>query len=329
MRALVTGGGGFLGSALVRALCARGDGVRILARGDYPDLAKLGAEGMRGDITDRTSVNRACTEVDVVFHTAAKAGGWGPDAEYEAINVEGSRHVVEAARAAGVRAVVVTSSPSVVHAKHDIEGGDESLPYSTHFLAAYPRTKARGEELSLAASTAAMPIVALRPHFIWGPGDRHLLPRLVKRSRAGRLRRIGPKDVRVDTTYIDNCVDAHLLAADRLVSGQLKGGKPYFISDGAPVGVWEMADRMLAAAGAPPSGRAVQVGVAAAVGGALEMFHRAFGLEREPAITRFAVSELSHSQWFDISAARRDLGYAPRVSIEEGLRRLAASLQRS
>ncbi|MFZ5440973.1 MAG: NAD-dependent epimerase/dehydratase family protein [Myxococcota bacterium] len=326
MKGLVTGGGGFLGSNLVKALLARGDTVRVLARGDYPELRALGAETVRGDITDAVATAKACEGVDVVFHTAAKAGGWGDPKEFEAINVTGTQHVVDGCRKAGVPHLVHTSSPSVVHAEGDLEGANESLPYATHFLAHYPRTKALSEQLARAASDASLKVVALRPHFIWGPGDRHLLPRLLARAKAGRLRRIGTRDPKSDTIYIDNCVHAHLLAADQLCAGAAIGGKTYFVSDDEPIGVWTMAEKMLAAAGAGPITRSVPPGVAYAVGAMLEGAYWLFGIESEPLITRFAVSELTHAQWFDIGAAKRELGYAPKVTIAEGLERLRASL---
>lgn len=329
MKALVTGGGGFLGSNLVKALKARGDTVRVLARGDYPELRALGVETLRGDITDAAATAKACEGMDVVFHTAAKAGGWGDPKEYEAINVTGTDNVVAGCKAAKVPALVHTSSPSVVHSDHDIEGANESIPYATHFTAHYPRTKAISEQRALAASDTSLKVVALRPHFIWGPGDRHLLPRLIARAKTGRLKQIGSRDPKSDTIYIDNCVSAHLLAAQRLLDGAPIGGKPYFVSDDAPIGVWTMANRMLACAGLGPVGRPIPAGLAYAVGAMMEGTFWLFGVEKEPLITRFAASELSHAQWFDISAAKRDLGYVATVSIDEGLTRLTASLTKS
>ncbi len=325
MKALVTGGGGFLGSNLVRALVARGDEVRIIARGEYPELAKLGVACVRGDITDAAATKAACEGIDVVFHTAAKAGGWGDPKEYEAINVTGTKNVVDGCRASGVPILVHTSSPSVVHGEGDLAGANESIPFAEHFLADYPRTKALSEKLACAASDEMLKVVALRPHFIWGPGDRHLLPRLIARASKGRLRRIGEGDPKCDTIYIDNCVHAHLLAADRLRGGAALGGKTYFVSDDEPIGVWTMAERMLAAAGHGPITRRVSPGLAWFAASTLETTYRLFGVQSEPLLTRFAVSELTHAQWFDISAAKRDLGYAPIVSLDEGMERLRAS----
>lgn len=322
MRALVTGGGGFLGAALATRLRAEGHRVRALARGDYPALRALGIETLRGDVRDPEAVARAVAGVDVVFHAAALAAGVGPHADFEAINVGGTRHVIAACRATAA-ALVFTSSPSVVATGRDLEGADESLPYPRSFLADYPRTKAEAERLVRAAAADGLPAVALRPHFIWGPGDRHLLPRLLDRQRAGKLRRVGARDPLTDTIYVDNCVDAHLRAADKLLAGgPLRD--VYFVADAEPIGLWTMVDRLLAAAGAGPVRGRVPAGVAFAAGAWLETTHRLFGRDGEPAITRFAAAQLSHAEWFDGSAARRDLGYVPRISRDEGLVRLAA-----
>lgn len=325
MRALVTGGGGFLGSGLVAGLLARGDDVRVLARGEYPALASRGVDVRRGDIRDLAQTTAACEGVNVVFHAAALAGGWGDPREFEAINVKGTENVVAACRAAHVPHLIYTSSPSIVHGDDDIEGADESIPYASHFKADYPRTKALAEQVVKAASDRTLATISLRPHLIWGPGDRHLLPRLIARAKAGRLRRVGHGDPKTDTNYIDNCVDAHLLASDALRAGKPLGGRVYFVSDDAPIGVWTMANRLLAAAGAPAVGSAVPPWLAYAAGATLEAVHAMLRLDKEPFITRFAVSQLSHAQWFDISAAKRDLGYSAKVTIDEGIARVAKS----
>jgi len=325
VKALVTGGGGFVGEHLVKALLSRGDSVRLLARGDYPALAALGAETRQGDVRDASAVARATEGIDVVFHVAAKAGGWGSARDFESINVTGTENVIAACRASGTESLVYTSSPSVVHAHRDIEGADESLPYATQFTAHYPRTKALAEQLVRKASSPGLRTMALRPHLIWGPGDRHLLPRLVARANAGRLRQVGSRDVLTDTIYIDSCVDAHLKAAKALHVNAGLSGRVYFVSDDSPVGLWTMAGRMLAAVGARPIGAPIPSGLAYAVGATLEAVHGAFGLAREPLMTRFAASQLSHAQWFDIGAAKRDLAYVPRITIEEGLARLASA----
>jgi nucleoside-diphosphate-sugar epimerase len=321
MKALVTGAAGFLGGALARALRARGDAVRVLVRSPVPELEALGVEVVRGDLLDEGALTRSCQGREVVFHAAAKAGLWGRPADFEACNVTATERVLAASAASGVRALVFTSTPSVVHTGRDLEGADESLPYATHFTADYPRTKAEAERRVRASP---VPSVSLRPHLIWGPGDRHLLPRLLDRARAGKLRQVGTRDVLTDTVHVDSCVHAHLLAAAALLEGRVAGNPVYFVSDDAPVGLWTMANRLLAAAGGPPVGPPVPAWLASAAGALLEGVQGALGLERELAMTRFAASELSHAQWFSLAAIKRDLGYAAQLTIDEGLAALAA-----
>lgn len=328
LRALVTGGGGFLGGAIARRLVARGDVVRSLSRGDYPELRGLGIETLRGDVSDQSAVMRGVEGCEVVFHVAAKAGVWGPSEEYHRANVVGTRNVVEACRSARVPRLVFTSSPSVVFNGRDQEGVDESTPYPDHFEAPYPATKAEAERTVLAANGPGLATVALRPHLIWGPGDNHLVPRILARARAGRLVRIGRDPKRTDATYIDNAADAHLLAADRLADSPNVAGKAYFIAQGEPVPLWDLIDAILDAAGLPPVSRSVPVGLAYRAAQVMEALYRGLRLRSEPALTRFVVRELTTAHWFDLSAARRDLGYAPRVSTAEGLVRLATWLRR-
>jgi nucleoside-diphosphate-sugar epimerase len=327
MRALVTGGGGFLGGAVVRLLRQRGREVRSFTRSAYPWLDEFGVEQCLGDLADPAAVEKAVAGTDVVYHVAAKAGVWGRYADFYATNVTGTENVLAACKRHGVRRLVYTSTPSVVHTGGDLEGADESVPYPKHFEAYYPETKARAERAVLAANGAELATVALRPHLIWGPGDPHLVPRLLARAREGKLRRIGSRPVKVDVTYIDNAADAHVLAGEKLAVGAACAGKAYFISNGEPVELWAFVDRILAAAGLPPVTRTVSVWKAKLAGRVLEWVYRALRLPGEPPMTRFVASQMSTSHWYDISAARRDLGYEPRVSVEEGLRRLAESMR--
>jgi nucleoside-diphosphate-sugar epimerase len=327
MTALVTGGGGFLGGAIARLLRQRGRTVRSFTRTAYPWLDELGVEQTLGDLSDPPSVERAVVGVDVVFHVAARAGVWGWYADYFATNVTGTENILAACRKHGVQKLVYTSTPSVVHTGVDLEGVDESIPYPKHFDAAYPETKALAEKAVLAANGPDLATVALRPHLIWGPGDPHLIPRLLARAREGRLRRIGSRAVKVDVTYIDNAADAHLLAAEKLALNSPMSGKAYFISNGEPVELWGFIDRVLAEAGLPPITRTVSAWKARLAGRVLEWVYRGLRLPGEPTMTRFVANQMSTSHWYNISAARRDLGYEPRVSIDEGMRRLGEKLR--
>jgi nucleoside-diphosphate-sugar epimerase len=329
MTALVTGAGGFLGSALARLLVARGDRVRSLARLHYPALDALGVQQHQGDIADLQAVRKAADGCDVVFHVAARAGLGGRYRDYHRANVTGTENVLAACRAHRVTRLVYTSSPSVVFASRDMEGVDESVPYPTHYHAHYPATKAQAERLVLGANGPDLATVALRPHLIWGPGDNHLVPRILARGRAGRLRRIGGANKLIDSTYIDNAALAHVLAADRLAPGSPVAGKVYFISNGEPVPLWDLVNRILAAGGLPPVTRRVPFALAWGAGWLLEKAYALLWPDAEPPMTRFLARELSTAHWFDLGAARRDLGYVPRVCLEEGLRRLAGHLRES
>ncbi len=310
----------------MRRLVARGDQVRSFARGEYPKLVKLGVEVRRGDLRDSEAVAAAIQGCERVFHVAALPGVWGAYKDYYRTNVVGTDNVLAACRAQGVKRLVYTSTPSVVHAGGDIEGGDESLPYATKFSAHYPRTKAIAEQSVLRANDEKLCTVALRPHLIWGPGDNHLTPRILARGRANRLRLIGKRPNLIDTVYIDNAADAHILAADRLAPGAACAGKTYFISNGEPMPLAEITNGILAAAGLPPVTRRIPAPLAYAVGALAELVYGLLRITKEPPLTRFVARQLSTAHWFEIGAARRDLGYEPTVSIREGLRRLAEAL---
>ncbi|MFH1723892.1 MAG: NAD-dependent epimerase/dehydratase family protein, partial [Elusimicrobiota bacterium] len=185
MKALVTGGGGFLGSAICRRLIARGDKVRSLCRGAYPELEALGIQARRGDLADPGAVAAAAEGCDIVFHAGGKTGIWGSFEKYRGVNVDGTRHVLEACRKHGIRRLVYTGSPSAVFDGKDMEGVDESAPYPDRFEASYPRTKAMAERMVLEANGRDLAAVSLRPHLIWGPGDNQLVPRIIARRKAG------------------------------------------------------------------------------------------------------------------------------------------------
>lgn len=327
MTILVTGGSGFVGGALCRRLVEMGHAVRALQRGDSEPLKSLGVDCRQGDVANQEAVRAAVKGCDVVFHVAAKAGVWGPADEYHRANVLGTENVIHACRESGVAKLIDTSSPSVVYHGVDECGINESTPYPESYLTEYPRTKAVAERLVLAANGPNLATVALRPHLIWGPGDNHLVPRLIVRAKSGRLRRIGDGRNRVDTTYIDNCVDAHLCALDRLQPGAACAGKAYFISNEEPVPLWDLINRMLACADLPPVTKSISPGMAYGIGAVLEFVYRMTGSHSEPPMTRFVARQLSTSHWYDLTAAKRDLGYVPRVTIAEGLRQLRNSLQ--
>lgn len=323
MNALITGGGGFLGGAIVRRLRERGDRVHSFSRRRYAALDALGVTQHQGDLADAIAVSRAAAGCDIVFHVAAKAGVGGRYRDYYRGNVLGTANVLTACRHHGISRLVYTSSPSVVFTGRDMTGVDESVPYPAYYEADYPQTKAHAERMVLQANGPLLTTVALRPHLIWGPGDNHLVPRILARARAGRLRRIGTKSELIDSVYIDDAADAHLLAADRLARSSPIAGKAYFITRGEPVPLWDLVNRILHAAGLGPVTRSLPAGLAYAAGWVLETAYAVFWPHGEPPLTRFVARELATAHWFDITAARRELGYQPKISLDEGLGRLA------
>ena len=326
---LVTGGGGFLGGAIVRQLIARGAKTRTFSRQRYSGLDQLGADQVQGPLDDAGAVAKAVTGCDMVFHVAAKAGIWGPYRDYHRTNVVGTENIIKACRDHGVTKLIYTSSPSVVFNGTDMEGVDESVPYPKHYHAYYPQTKAQAEKKVMAANGAQLATVSLRPHLIWGPGDNHLVPRIIAKGKAGQLRRIGKRDNLVDSIYIDNAAEAHLLAAEKLTPDSPVAGKTYFISQDEPVSVWDLINQILAAGGVGPVTKTISPGLAYLAGCVCELVYNAFDFKSEPRMTRFVAKELSTAHWFDISAAKRDFGYTPKISIDEGLKRLADHLKES
>lgn len=338
-RYVVTGGGGFVGKAISRALIKRGDSVLSLARGDYPELRGLGIESARIDISsDYRGWIELLRGASGVFHTAAKVEMWGRHRDFFKVNVEGTRNVIKACNQVGIKHLVFTSSPSVIHSGEDLRGVDESQPYPEVFHAHYPATKAQAEREVLAADSAGAAVglrtVALRPHLIWGPGDTNLVPTILERARAGKLTRIGEGRNLIDLTYIDDCVAAHLLAMDRLEQGGADvGGRVYFITQGEPVNMWAWIDQVLLMNGLPAVKRSIPRGLANLIARCMQGVARGvellrldtLGMSYTPLLTEFLVSEMAGDHYFSIEAARRDLGYSPSCSIEEALRRTFGS----
>ncbi len=322
MRVLVTGGGGFVGGAVARLLQRCGHQVRSLSRTPYPGLEADGVEVLVGDLRDLEAVRAACRGQEGVVHCAALVGIWGDYKSFFEVNVAGTHHIIRACQESGVPRLVFTSSPSVVFSGSDIEGWTESAPYPQDFDSHYSRTKAVAERLVLAANRPDLLTVALRPHLVWGPGEDRLVARMVARAHAGELRRIGSYNKLVDATFIDDAAEAHRLALESLQPGSAAAGRPYFISGGRPLPIWEIINAILEAAGLPPVDKSVSPIAARAAAWAYEIWYAATRRRGEPRLTRFLVQQLSTAHWFDISAARRDLGYEPRVAFADGIERM-------
>lgn len=321
-RVLVTGGGGFLGRAIVQKLIVTGNEVRSFSRKDYPELREWGVEVVQGDLADKKAVSAACSDRDVVFHVAGKVNFWGAYRDYFSANVCGTDNIIAGCRERGVGRLVFTSSPSAVFDGKDMNGVNESVPYPKHPISHYSATKALAEQHVLTANSHKLRTLALRPHLIWGPGDNHIIPRLIARAKSRKLRRIGDGNNKIDATYIDNAALAHTAAARALENNPKAAGRAYFISNDEPVLLWELIEKMIEIYGLPTIQHSISRSKAKFVAGFIELFYKTLRIKREPPLTRALALELSTSHWFDISSAKRELGYRPEVSMEEGFQRL-------
>ncbi len=314
---LVTGGGGFLGYAIIKKLVKANKTVTNFSRNHYPKLKNLNVREIKGDITDYNSILHAVSNMDTVFHVAAKPGVWGSYNSYYRTNTLGTKNVISACLKNSVSKLIYTSSPSVIFNGKDMEGVNESAAYPLKFHSHYSKTKSLAEKLVIKASCDALKTISLRPHLIWGPKDNHLIPRIIQ--RADKLIKIGKKDKLVDTIYIDNAAQAHILASKKLDENQALSGKTYFISQDQPIYMWEMINNILKAGRLKPVTKTIPYPAAWFAGAIFELIYKIFKIQKEPQITRFVAKELATAHWFDISAAKKDLGYTPEISTKQGL----------
>ncbi len=320
MRVLLTGGSSLLGAGVVRALHARGDDVLVLQRRPAPVAAELGLTEHLAELTDTAAVSRAVEGVQAVIHLAARVGVVGSAEQFRSTNVVGTRTVLEAARTSGVSRFVFISSPSVAHSGSALAGtgADPADPQAAR--GHYSRSKAQAELDVLAADAPGFVTIAIRPHLIWGPGDTQLVGRIVARARSGRLALVGGGRALIDTTYIDNAVDAVVAALDRAPVGH---GQAFVISNGEPRTVAELFERICAAGGAQAPTRSVPRALAWAGGAIAEGVWRLGGRTDDPPMTRFLAAQLATAHWFDQRRAREVLDWSPRTSLDQGFALLA------
>ena len=326
MQCLVTGGGGFLGRYIVEQLLSRGDQVRILARGNYPELAKAGVEILKGDVRDPLQVIHACKQIEAVFHVAAVPGIWGSWDHYYSINTTGTLNIINACQKHAVPRLIYTSSPSVIFAGHPHVSADVTLPYPQKYLCHYPHTKALAEQAVIKANSPHLSTCSLRPHLIWGPRDQHLIPRLIARARSGRLKRVGDGSNIVSMAYVENVAQAHLQAADLLTPASPVAGQAYFINELQPVNLWQWVNEILALANLPPVKSHISTNIAYTVGSLMETFYSLCNLKTEPLMTRFVALQLSQSHAYSTKKATQDFNYNPQINYQEAMSRLKSWL---
>jgi len=326
MKALVTGGSGFLGKAIVKKLLDKGADVRVLNRKFSPDLKKLGVEVVQSDLIDAPKVIRACEGRDVIFHVAAKVDiGVTSYQDFFNVNCQGTQNIIDGCHHARVSKLVYTSSPSVISTGQHLENANEEMAYPAKFQSFYQETKARAEQMVLAANAKrSLSTVALRPHLIYGPGDTNILPRLMERARMRKLIQVGTGQNLIDLTYIDNAASAHILAAEKLEREASIGGRAFFITDDHPVNLWDWINALVARLELPPIRKKISYRTAYLMGSIFEKLYSFLKIKKEPLMTCFVAAQLAKSHYFDISRAKRELGYIPLVSGDEGFKRTVA-----
>lgn len=330
MKALVTGGGGFLGRRLVELLIEQGDEVTVVARSEYPEIAALGARCVQADLRDKGALVNAVQGNDVVFHAASLTGFWGKRGanDYWAVNVDGTLNLLEVMEAVGVPRLVYTSTPSVVGYAHDVANGAQDLPYAEQHESVYPESKAEAEREVLGANSPGLATVALRPHLIFGPRDNHLVPRLVERAAAGKLPIVGDGQNKVDVTFVDNAAWAHIDAANALIGHQAPcAGKPYFIGNEQPVPLYDWINEILDGLGYRPISKRISRNTARNVAATIEFLWNNLPLRGEPRLTPFLVDGLARDHWYNPEPARRDIGYHPRVDMPAAMEATIAWLK--
>ena len=318
MKILVTGASGMIGRAVALALLARGDEVTVIQRRS----AGLPCREVLGDIASPEVADRAVARQDAVVHLAAKVDIVGPWADYARVNVSGTRSVIDACRRFGVRRLVNVSSPSVAHSGRSLIGAAADPADPEKARSNYSRSKAIAEQLALAADGPALAVLCVRPHLVWGPGDSQLVGPIVERARAGRLPLIGTGGALIDTTYVDNAVDALVAAVDRC--GPVHG-KSLVVSNGQPRPVGEILREICAAAGVPGPSRHVPLAVASAAGFVVQSLWAATRSSGTPPLTSFLAEQMGTAHWFDQRHTRTVLRWTPRVGLDEGFELLRAS----
>lgn len=322
MNILITGAGGFLGKCLAKSLLDKGHRVSNFSRNEHPELDQMGVRTITGDLSVKRDVIRALSGFDAVFHMASKVGMWGSYEDFYETNVLGTQNLITACRIHQVNKIIYTSSPSVVFGKKSIEGADESLSYPREYISHYAKTKALAEQEIIHANNSTFNTVSLRPHLIFGPGDPHIFPKLIQRAREGKLKQVGDGKNIVDVIYVQNAVDAHILALEKLCNEKMKGevaGKSFFLAQEKSVNLWEFINQILTGHGVNKVKRKVPAFIAYGVGSFLEGVYNFFSIKSEPAMTRFVALQLSKSHYFDHTAAREKLGYTPKIELNEAL----------
>ena len=323
MKVIVTGGMGFLGNSLVSKLLDCGYEVHAVGRTKEPKKEKLllGIQYHACDLANNFLDDKILKNTDLVVHTAAKAGVSGNYHDYYLANFTATKNLLDSCRSSGISRFIHTSTPSVVFTKNPIQNGNEILPYLSHSLSPYASTKAMAEKLVLQANNPPhLQTLALRPHLVWGKGDPHLLPRVIKRHKEGKLKIVGLGNNQVDLTHIVNVTHAHMLAIDAIMKNKELGGKPYFIGQEEPVVLWDWLNDLFSSLKLAPVTKKISFRIAYHIGWVMEMLWKLLSIGGDPPMTRFVASQLAHDHWFSSKNAKEDFGYSPILSMQEAMK---------
>lgn len=324
MKVVITGGGGFLGTEVCKMLVKQNHQVVSISRHVYPHLQNMGVRSLPIDLSQKNELEYALEGAEVVFHMAAIAKIWGKRKDFYQTNVIGTQNIIALCRKLGVSRLIYTSSPSVVFGNQDLCGVDESQNFPKRHYCDYAKTKSIAERLVLAANDGdKLCTVSLRPHLIWGPNDKHLIPRVIQGAKKKTLKIVGDGKNKVDVIFIENAATAHILAMEKLLPGSNLCGQSYFLGQEKPVILWDFINQILDRANISPIKKRVSPKVAYALGAAMEKTYSGLGLyKNDPPMTRFLAMQLSKSHYFSHAKAKRDLGDYIKVSLDEGLDRL-------
>ena len=320
MKILVTGATGFLGMALARRLKTRNDEVTVLGRNPVilSTLAQAGMRPIQADLADTAAIHAACQGQDLVFHSGALSSAWGPARDFHLSNVIGTRNVIAGCEAGHVQRLVYVSTPSIYFRLGSRLAVREDAELPTQAANEYARTKLLAEKEIDRAFAHGLPVITIRPRAIFGEGDNAILPRLISRLKSGRLRVIGDGQNITDLTYVENVVDALLLCAE---APDTLLGRKYNITNAEPLPLWDLIKKVCQALGYEYPHSRIPYPAALGLAATLELICHLLPGQPEPLLTRYMVGVLAKSTTLDISAARHDLGYQPRISVNEGFER--------
>jgi 2-alkyl-3-oxoalkanoate reductase len=328
---LVSGVSGFVGKALTLRLLELGHSVIGISRQQVDSLVEKRLIHIQFDLNNdinelKEALNKVLSRhslggIAAIFHTAAKVDVWGRYEEFYNTNYNGTLKLLDLAKELQIERFIYTSSPSVVAGGSDLLGVDESCPYPVSYNSFYPATKSLAEKLVLSSNTDLLKTISLRPHLIFGPGDNHLIPTIIEKARSNRLKVIGDGENLTDVCFITDCVSAHLAAYQALGVNTQAAGKPFFISQGEPVRLWDWINQILEIFDLPPITKKISPFFAKGAASTAEWVSRFFYRgEKPPSLTKFLVSQMSTNHYFNISAAKRELGFHPQYSVKEAIK---------